>query len=84
VPLAIGEGFLNRLVSSSRRPVVCPREYGAAVLRIAASANHGTHPLNQFSQLERRERASRPQDDRLMNGAESAGKSHARPIDATA
>jgi hypothetical protein len=57
---------------------------GTAGLHIAASENHGTHSLHQLSQLVRRERARRPQDDRLMNGDESVGKSHARPIDATA
>ena len=84
VPLAVGEGFLNRPVSPLCRPVVFPREYGAGVLHIAASANHGTHSLHQLSQLGRRERAGRPQDDRLMNGDEPVRKSHARPIDATA
>ena len=57
---------------------------GTAGLHIAASANHGTHSLHQLIQLGRRERARRPQDDRLMNGDESVRKSHARPIDATA
>jgi len=50
----------------------------------AAGTNHGTHSLHKLSQLGRRERAGRPQDDRLMNGDESVGKSNARPIDATA
>ncbi len=57
---------------------------GTAGLRIAASTNHGTHSLRKLSELGRRERAGRPQDDRLMNGDESVGKSHARPIDAAA
>ena len=57
---------------------------GTAGLHIAASTNHGTHSLHKLSQLGRRERAGRPQDDRLMNGDESVGKSHARPIDAAA
>jgi len=57
---------------------------GTAGLRIAASTNHGTHSLHKLSKLGRRERAGRPQDDRLVNGDESVGKSHARPIDAAA
>jgi len=57
---------------------------GTAGLCINASTNQGTHSLHQLNQLGRRERARRPQDDRLMDGDESVRKSHARPIDATA
>jgi len=75
--------FTGKAESAGHRARAREDQVGA-VLHIAASANHGTHSLHQLSQLRRREPARRPQDDRLMNGNESVGKSHARPIDATA